>query len=269
VQDALNGVAGTTKDMVDDTAALLDGLGKAAVGTAKVAIDDTAALFAGWSKASVGEVKKVAEAFKVSFRDIVQVAADAMNHIGSIFSQYYANQYTELDNWYKAQIEALGDMTDATQEQLDDKAKIDKEYAERQSEIKKQEWETNRGITISNIIISSIEGVVKALAAYPPPWNAIAAAVTAALCAVQLGLVMSQPEPKFATGGDFVVPPGYPDDSYRMRVESGEHVTVTPAGAGEQVIHNTLILDGAVLADWYTRGSRNGRILTRARSVIP
>jgi hypothetical protein len=33
-----------------------------------------------------------------------------------------------------------------------------------------------------------------------------------------------------ATGADFIVPPGYPNDSYPMRVQSGEHVTVTPAG---------------------------------------
>ncbi len=31
-------------------------------------------------------------------------------------------------------------------------------------------------------------------------------------------------------GADFVVPPGYPNDSFPMRVESGERVTVTPAG---------------------------------------
>jgi hypothetical protein len=33
-----------------------------------------------------------------------------------------------------------------------------------------------------------------------------------------------------AMGADFVVPPGFPNDSFPMRVESGEHVTVTPAG---------------------------------------
>jgi hypothetical protein len=33
-----------------------------------------------------------------------------------------------------------------------------------------------------------------------------------------------------ASGADFVVPPGYPNDSYRMGVQSGEHVQVTPAG---------------------------------------
>jgi hypothetical protein len=33
-----------------------------------------------------------------------------------------------------------------------------------------------------------------------------------------------------ANGADFTVPPGYPNDSFPMRVQSGEHVTVTPAG---------------------------------------
>jgi hypothetical protein len=38
------------------------------------------------------------------------------------------------------------------------------------------------------------------------------------------------PLKKFSTGGDFIVPPGYPNDSYRIGVQSGERVTVTPAG---------------------------------------
>ena len=31
-------------------------------------------------------------------------------------------------------------------------------------------------------------------------------------------------------GADFIVPPGYPNDSYPMRVQSGEHVIVIPRG---------------------------------------
>lgn len=37
--------------------------------------------------------------------------------------------------------------------------------------------------------------------------------------------------PKLAGGGDFVVPPGFPNDSYPMLVQSGERVRVTPAGS--------------------------------------
>lgn len=45
----------------------------------------------------------------------------------------------------------------------------------------------------------------------------------------------------YAKGADFVVPPGYPNDSYPMRVQSGEHVVVTPPGqssSGGTIINN-------------------------------
>ncbi len=40
---------------------------------------------------------------------------------------------------------------------------------------------------------------------------------------------------KFASGGDFIVPSGFPNDSYPMLVQSGERVRVTPTGnVGEE-----------------------------------
>lgn len=54
-----------------------------------------------------------------------------------------------------------------------------------------------------------------------------------------------------AAGADFIVPPGFPNDSYPLRVESGERVQVTPAGqagttaqvaplgSGGVALHNT------------------------------
>lgn len=38
--------------------------------------------------------------------------------------------------------------------------------------------------------------------------------------------------PGYQRGANFIVPPGYPNDSFPMRVQSGEHVTVTPRGRG-------------------------------------
>lgn len=40
------------------------------------------------------------------------------------------------------------------------------------------------------------------------------------------------PGPGGAQGMDFIVPPGYPNDSFPIRVQSGEHVVVTPSGEG-------------------------------------
>ena len=53
----------------------------------------------------------------------------------------------------------------------------------------------------------------------------------------------------YANGANFIVPPGYPNDSYMMRVQSGEHVTVDNGGAGSGI---TFIYSPVVsLADEY------------------
>ena len=78
----------------------------------------------------------------------------------------------------------------------------------------------------------------------------------------------AKPVPAFATGADFIVPPGYPNDSYPMMVETGEHVTVEPKGGGETVIRNIINLDGRVIADYITRASRDKRLLISSGSVV-
>jgi hypothetical protein len=61
-------------------------------------------------------------------------------------------------------------------------------------------------------------------------------------------------EPGKASGADFIVPPGYPHDSYRMNVQSGERVVVIPAnerakggkGGGITVNGNLIIQTNSV-----------------------
>lgn len=51
---------------------------------------------------------------------------------------------------------------------------------------------------------------------------------------------------KSANGADFIVPPGFPNDSYKIGVQSGEHVQVTPAS---QVKPPEAAIDYRKLAD--------------------
>jgi hypothetical protein len=77
--------------------------------------------------------------------------------------------------------------------------------------------------------------VVKALP------NVVLAAITGGLAAAQIAVIASQKPPNFKQGGDFVVPRGYENDTFRMNVSSGEHVSVTPAGklsSGPTVVIN-------------------------------
>ncbi|MBC8526313.1 MAG: tape measure protein [Candidatus Cloacimonetes bacterium] len=70
-------------------------------------------------------------------------------------------------------------------------------------------------------------------------------------------------------GADFIVPSGYPNDSFPMRVESGEHVSVTPSGQRSRTdellqilietlekkpVANTLIFDDVDMSRYVDRG---------------
>ena len=136
------------------------------------------------------------------------------------------------------------------------------------------QFRAEKTATLIGIAIDTAKAIIQTFAQLGfTPLGVIAAAAMTAMGITQAALVANQPEPVFpalAQGGEFTVPPGYDNDSFLARMSSGERVSVTPAGeSGGEMIHNTLILDGAVLADWYTRASRNRQILTTARSVIP
>jgi hypothetical protein len=73
-----------------------------------------------------------------------------------------------------------------------------------------------------------------------------------------------------ANGADFVVPPGYPNDSYRMGVSSGERVTVvndrmrwTGEGGGEQVVFHIGQVTIANEADYQKLFRRLSQDITR------
>jgi hypothetical protein len=228
------------------------------------------------------------------FNTYSSAVSGIVGQLNADFAQFYKNQsnalsadskkkHDALDDWYAAQLAALGDMTDATQAQLDAKKKLDQDYADgkkkldddydtQSSALKKKQWQTDKGIAMGNTVINTAQAIVKSLADPGGPAGIILSVIMGALGAIQLALIAAEPAPTFASGADFVVPPGYEGDTYPMRVSSGEHVQVTPAGGGGgggDMIHVVVNLDSQPILDAVTRGSRNKRLLITARSVVP
>lgn len=68
-----------------------------------------------------------------------------------------------------------------------------------------------------------------------------------------------------ANGADFIVPPGYPNDSYPVMVESGERVQVTPntqtsGGRGELQGQIVLVVDGEQMRAHIQKQIDNGKL---------
>ena len=115
------------------------------------------------------------------------------------------------------------------------------------AKIKKRQAIFDKSVAIAQIAINTAAGIVKAL---PNPFLVTFAAITGAL---QLATAIATPIPEFATGGSFVVPPGFQNDSFPLAMaQSGERVTVeTPAQASlnDSQNHGITLQVGTLIAN--------------------
>lgn len=80
------------------------------------------------------------------------------------------------------------------------KSALESEYNAKEKALKEEQFKRNKAAQLINATIAASVGVVNALAA-PPPTSFIMAAIATALGAAQIGVIASQPTPKFAKGG--------------------------------------------------------------------
>jgi len=176
---------------------------------------------------------------------------DAWNNIQSFSSSVLGSLTTIANLYYQNQLAMAGEDT------------------AKQKEIKQAQWTAQRNLSLASAIMSTAQAVMQTFTGFGGwPLGVLPAAIMAGLGAVQIGLIKDQPMPEFAQGGEFIVPPGYPDDSYPMRVQSGERVSVTPAGEGESM-RVTMMLDSRVLGTWLGRASKNQEFIIHAGAIVP
>ena len=102
------------------------------------------------------------------------------------------------------------------------------------------------------------------------PWAIPMVAMATIQSGIQIAAIgAAKPVPAYAEGVDMIVPPGYPNDSYLFRAESGEHLQVTPGGEGRESppIHIIVQLGSHVLYDDINRASDNGLIRINPKSI--
>jgi len=108
------------------------------------------------------------------------------------------------------------------------KAAAEKKITDATNAKLKKQHKIQQGAAIASVWIDAIKAsfhaVEGAWVTVGQPWVGI----IMGLAALQTAMISSQKAPTFAKGGDFIVPPGYPKDSFPIRVESGERVQITP-----------------------------------------
>lgn len=117
-------------------------------------------------------------------------------------------------------------------------------------------------------VINTAEGITKALSASVPPFNFIQAALVGAAGAAQIATINSQ---SFQTGTGpqgFTVPPGFEGDSFPVRAQSGERVTVERPGEGGAGMRPIILeVDGRIWGKAIANWSDAGRVRINPRAI--
>ncbi|MEW5799959.1 MAG: hypothetical protein AB1728_13240 [Bacteroidota bacterium] len=111
------------------------------------------------------------------------------------------------------------------------KEQAQQETAAKEQAIKVEAFNAQKNLSYVTAVINIAEGITKALASAPPPFNLILAGLTAAAGAVQLAVISNSQPPGMKEGGLFtedgvVKGPGGPkDDKVNARLSNGEFVS--------------------------------------------
>ena len=155
-----------------------------------------------------------------------------------------------------------------------EKQAVEEKWAKEKSRMEYDAAMNSWRLQLALAIATGAKAVIESLASLPWPLNLIPAAMSATLAGLQIEAVReSMPIPTFAEGGHFIIPPGYPNDSFLMRGQSGEEVDIQPAnrgGSGAAVlVRQPLILqiDGRPIYQGLFEATKNGIALVHGKAV--
>lgn len=157
-------------------------------------------------------------------QDYLDVMRGLFYQLSNIVSAFADLETNRLDNEYQKRKDHIEDTIEdeATKEAALEE--LDLEFEERRKGMRQDQARRSKVIAIFEAAINTASAIIEALPNIP---LAIGIGI---LGAIQAGIIAATPVPSFATGADFVVPAGYPNDSFIMAAQSGEHVSITPKG---------------------------------------
>ena len=141
------------------------------------------------------EIQGFGKNWAVTFQAIAEIGQETFNFISQLSQQRFKNEYENLAKEKEIALGFAGESTAGREE-------IERQFQERQSQIKRREFKAKQQEAMFNIAVDTAQAIVGAIAKSPMtgglPWTAI----IASLGAIQLGVVASQQIPQYWTGTD-------------------------------------------------------------------
>lgn len=132
----------------------------------------------------------IGKQFAVTFNAITEVAQEAFAFMNQASQQQFDLEYERLEKRRTIALKFAGENQDAQDE-------INRQYEERQRDIKRRELQAQKDQAIFNAVINTAQGVTAALATANIPLSIIIGALGAA----QVAFIAQQQIPAFAEGG--------------------------------------------------------------------
>ena len=132
---------------------------------------------------------------------IAWTTMDYLGQINDISQMSFDNKMANLDIEYEKELAAIENSKKSEEEKKKAMLALDEKYDKKRKELQIKQAKANKAVALMGAIVNVAMGVTKALASSPPPFNIILAAITAALGAIQIGVIASQPIPAMAEGG--------------------------------------------------------------------
>ena len=206
-----------------------------------------------------GEIDQAAAIQQVR-QQLADFLVSIWGQLDAAFQARLRGELTALDLRYRTELANF----EGTEEE---KTRLEEEYERARAELEYKAAMTSWRLQLLGAFAAAARAIVESMK-IGMPWALPAVLLATAMGAVQVAaIVNAKPVPAFASGADFVVPPGYPNDSYPMRVESGEHVVVEPRG-GQLPVHVVVNLDGRPILEAVTKASRDRRVLISSGAVV-
>ncbi len=190
-----------------------------------------------WGQGAAEWAVKNQQAFQMVF----DTANSITSQIDGIMQQSLTNRLAALDKEYQARLENIKNSKMSEEEKQEAIQALEAEYDMKRREAQRKAAEQGKALAIAQAVINVAEGVTKALSALPPPFNIALAAITAALGAVQIALIKSQPIP-LAKGGILDQPTLSPDGKF-LAGEAGPEAVI-PLKEMPRMVREIMKLDG-------------------------
>ena len=180
--------------------------------------------------ADLEETTKKSPEWVTKSQDAFLIANTAMDALTEASSMYFANQ----EAGWASEMKTLKNSDTYKRKSARGREKMENDLLKKQKSAKETAWKQQRALNMAQVVMDTATSIMSIWAQVPKYDFGITAGVltgiVSALGVAQLGMIASQSMPKFKKGGDFIVPPGFDNDTFPMLVESGERVRVTPKG---------------------------------------